>query len=446
MTGARACWALSAVLLAATAVAALLAQWAVAKPLLVAYLATTAVAFTLQASLRSFAFTVWVFAFVAASLGYPWAFGTWVGVDLRILIVPLIQIIMFGMGTTLCVADFTRVLKMPWPVLVGMLLQFSVMPLAGLALAKSFGFEPEIAAGIVLIGSCPGGVASNVMTYIARADVALSVTMTTASTLMSPVMTPLMMKFLASEYVSIRFVAMMLDICNMIIVPIAAGLIANRILYGQARLWNRAASLAAIAAVSFAVAALSLLGDPAPLLERLGLLEELAVLKGGVVVGFAMIGIVAAAKLVISVMLHGPRNWMDSALPVVSMAGICYIIAIITARSSEDLLRVGPMLIAVAVVHNLVGYLLGYWGAKLARLDERACRTVAFEVGMQNGGMASGLAMNTLKSASAALAPAIFGPWMNVSGSILATWWHRKPVVTVGSAPGHTVVGEGSSP
>jgi BASS family bile acid:Na+ symporter len=83
-------------------------------------------------------------------------------------------------------------------------------------------------------------------------------------------------------------------------------------------------------------------------------------------------------------------------------------------------------LIAAAIIHNFVGYILGYWVARAARLDESSCRTVAFEVGMQNGGMASGLAMNVLKSAPAALAPAIFGPWMNISGSVLATWWHRK--------------------
>jgi len=85
-------------------------------------------------------------------------------------------------------------------------------------------------------------------------------------------------------------------------------------------------------------------------------------------------------------------------------------------------------LIGASIIHNFVGYILGYWFARAARLDESSCRTVAFEVGMQNGGMASGLAMNVLKSAPAALAPAIFGPWMNVSGSVLATWWHRKPV------------------
>jgi BASS family bile acid:Na+ symporter len=119
---------------------------------------------------------------------------------------------------------------------------------------------------------------------------------------------------------------------------------------------------------------------------------------------------------------------MDKTLPLVSMFGICFIIGIITARSSDKLLSIGLALIGASILHNLIGYILGYWISRLTKLDEKSCRTVAFEVGMQNGGMASGLAMNVLKSASAALAPAIFGPWMNVSGSMLATWWKRKKI------------------
>ncbi|HSA02847.1 MAG TPA: bile acid:sodium symporter family protein, partial [Candidatus Paceibacterota bacterium] len=97
------------------------------------------------------------------------------------------------------------------------------------------------------------------------------------------------------------------------------------------------------------------------------------------------------------------------------------------ARSGEDLKRVGVALLAASMLHNVLGYFLGYWGARACRLSVVDARTVAVEVGMQNGGMASGLAMNTLQSAKAALAPAVFGPWQNVSGSILATWWRGRP-------------------
>jgi Predicted Na+-dependent transporter len=284
---------------------------------------------------------------------YPAAFHSWGGFQLSRLIVPLIQIIMFGMGVGLSVEDFARALNMPKAVSVGMLLQFSVMPVAGWTIARLFGFEPAIAAGVVLIGSVPGGVASNVITYLAKGNVALSVTMTACSTMMAPVMTPLLMKTLAGQYVPISFYEMMMSIVEMIVLPIVAGLIANRL-------------------------------------------------------------------------IHGRALWLDNLMPVVSMGGICFIIAIITSASRDKLLEVAPVLILAAVLHNAIGYLLGYWGARALGLGESDARTVSIEVGMQNGGMASGLAVNVLRSTDAALAPAIFGPWMNISGSALASWWRRK--------------------
>lgn len=395
-----------------------------AGPALIAMFGSLALYCMGHSFLKSFAFTVWVFAFVAASMVYPSAFMTWFGLNLGILIVPLIQIIMFGMGTTLSVADFGRVFKMPWPVFVGFVLQFSVMPITGLVLAKTFGFEPEIAAGVVLIGSCPGGVASNLMTYLAGGNVALSVTMTSCSTLASPLMTPFLMEKLAGQFIAINFLGMMFDIINMIIVPIVAGLITNRILYSRHKAFGRGGLLALVGTVAVLLAAG--IGFLAP--SAVFTYGDASLSKDGFVVGLLLIGVVALAKLVISIWLKGPENWMDKALPIVSMAGIVFIIAIITARSAGKLMTVGLQLIAAAIVLNFVGYVLGYWLSRLARLDESSCRTVAFEVGMQNGGMASSLAMKTLGSNLAALAPAIFGPWMNVSGSVLATWWHRKPV------------------
>jgi BASS family bile acid:Na+ symporter len=390
-------------------------------PAAIAFGTFLASAFMTHRLLKSFTFTLWVFVFVTASMYYPAAFGSWFGIDLAILIVPLIQIIMFGMGTTLSLADFARVFTLPWPVFIGIILQFSIMPFAGYSIAMLFGFEPEIAAGVILIGSCPGGVASNLMTYLAGGNVALSVTMTSCSTLMSPIMTPFMMKTLAGKLVPINFIAMMLSILNMIIVPIVAGLIANRILYSKNPFFINAKTLSFIALTSIVMAIF--FGY-----TQESLLGSLVVLKGGLILGFALIGIVALAKWVVERVFRGPTNWMDRTLPIVSMAGICYIIAIITARSSEKLLAVGFSLILASIIHNFIGYILGYWFARASRLDEKSSRTVAFEVGMQNGGMASGLAMSVLNSTNAALAPAIFGPWMNVSGSVLATWWHRKPV------------------
>ena len=320
-----------------------------------------------------FTFTIWVAAFVASAMYFPSAYSTWGGFELKILIVPLIQIIMFGMGTTLTGQDFLRVFTMPRAVLIGIILQFTIMPFVGKSLAMIFKFEPQIAAGVVLIGSCPGGVASNLMTYLAGGNVALSVTMTSCSTLLAPIMTPAMMKLLAGTYVPVPFITMMIAIIKMIIVPIVAGLVVN---YTLTRLREHGNERAA--AVS---------------------------------------------------------NAIFKSLPYISMFGICFIIGIITALSRDKLL--GGSLIffimSAAIIHNIMGYILGYWGAWLMKLDESSCRTVAIEVGLQNGGMASGLAINTLKSELAALAPAIFGPWMNMSGAMLASWWSNKPLKS--SAP-----------
>ncbi|UCF36549.1 MAG: bile acid:sodium symporter family protein [Acidobacteriota bacterium] len=314
----------------------------------------------------AFAFTVWVAAFVAAAMFFPTAFLVWFGFELKSLIVPLIQIIMFGMGTQLTLGDFKRVFTMPRAVLIGIVLQFAIMPFVGKALAMTATSDPEIAAGMVLVGSCPGGVASNVMAYLAGGNVALSVTMTACSTLIAPLMTPLMTSLLAGTYVEVKFWAMMIAIIKMIIVPIVGGLVVNMILTRS--------------------------GKAHPGLSKI----STSIMKG---------------------------------LPFVSMFSICFIIAIITSLSRDALLMGGFVIaIMVAVVfHNAIGYLLGYWGARLFRLSETDARTVAIEVGLQNGGMASGLAIEVLKSELAAIPPAIFGPWMNMSGAMLASWWKGRP-------------------
>ncbi len=319
----------------------------------------------------AFAFTVWVAAFVTASMFYPLAFRTWFDFELRALIVPLIQIIMFGMGTQLTVGDFRRVATMPRAVIIGIVLQFSVMPFVGKLLAMVFTRDPEAAAGMVLIGSCPGGVASNVMTYLAHGNVALSVTMTACSTLVAPIMTPAMTSLLAGTYVEVKFLAMMFAIIKMIIVPIVAGLVVNMIL---TRLGKAHASMAALS------------------------------------------------------------DFIMKGLPYVSMFSICYIIAIITSLSRDALLMGGFVvaILAGVILHNFTGYVLGYWGARFLKLNEVDSRTVAIEVGLQNGGMASGLAIEVLKSDLAAIPPAIFGPWMNMSGAMLASYWSSKPPEPVG--------------
>ncbi len=352
----------------------------------------------------------------------PALFRSWFGTDLKILIVPLIQIITFGVGTTLSGKDFRNVLIMPRPILLGIVLQFTIMPLVGFAIAMTFGFPPEVAAGIILIGSVSSGVASNVMTYLAGGNVPLSVTITSGTTLLSPFVTPFWMKTLAGRLIPVDFMAMMLSIFNMIIIPILAGLVAHRILYGRKEMGPDGGAARRCSAPPSSRRARPSSGRRSTGGARCRRFAR------GLLLGFALLALPPWPSSIITVGLQGPGDWMDKALPVISMAGICLIIAVITAQSRDQLLSVGPLLILAAVVHNGTGYGLGYWGARLARLDESACRAVAMEVGMQNGGMASGLAIDVLKSTSAALAPAIFGPWMNVSGSLLAGWWRRRPV------------------
>jgi BASS family bile acid:Na+ symporter len=302
---------------------------------------------------KGLSFTVLIFAAVSLSMYYPQSFIQVGNFQLKKLIVPLLQIIMFGMGTAMSFNDFYGVVKMPKGVVVGLICQFSIMPVLGFTLATLFNFPPEIAAGVVLIGSSPSGLASNVMAYLAKANIALSVTLTAVATLIAPFMTPILMKYLAGSFVPIDFISMMISIVKIVILPIALGLIFNHF-------------------------------------------------------------------------FHGKAKWLDKTMPIISMGGIALIIMIITAAGRDDLLTIGILLIIAAIIHNLMGYLLGYWGCRLLNMKEQDCRTIALEVGMQNGGLASGIALEMGKISTVGLAPAIFGPWMNISGSSLATWWRDR--------------------
>lgn len=304
-------------------------------------------------SLNSYVFPAMIFFGVTWAMYYPRYFVQIGDFKMTDLIIPLIQIIMFGMGTSMSIKDFGGVFKSPKGVLVGVTAQLGIMPFMGFVLAKFSGFPPEIAAGIVLIGSSPSGVASNVMAYLAKANLALSITITSIATIMAPFVTPMLMKLLAGEFVEIDVLAMMWSIVKMIIIPIGAGLLFNRIFGGKA-------------------------------------------------------------------------IWLDKAMPIISMLGIALIIVVITAAGRDALLDIGGLLMLLVSIHNLFGYVLGYWYARVLRLSEQDSRTIALEVGMQNGGLASGIANSLGKIATMGLAPAVFGPLMNISGSILASYWHKR--------------------
>ncbi len=139
-----------------------------------------------------------------------------------------------------------------------------------------------------------------------------------------------------------------------------------------------------------------------------------------------MIIIPIGAGLLFNRLLFGKLKWLDNIMPFISMFSIAAIVTIIAAAGRDNLMKIGLLLILVALIHNVVGYLLGYWTARLFKLPERDCRTVAIEVGMQNAGLASGIAKQMGKIGTVGLAAAVFGPLMNITGSALASWWHNR--------------------
>jgi len=200
----------------------------------------------------------------------------------------------------------------------------------------------------------PGGLASNVITFLAKANVALSVTLTAVSTLLAPLLSPFLMQQLAGQFVPIDFWAMLVDILKMVIVPVFAGVLLNYLLKNK-------------------------------------------------------------------------TNVINKVMPVISMTGIVFIIVIITAAGRDSLLSIGIALVAAMFLHMICGLLLGYFSARMLGLKEIDARTVGIEVGMQNSGLASGIAVQMGKIATVGLAAAVNGPIMNTFFSLVATWWGGRP-------------------
>lgn len=303
--------------------------------------------------LNQMSFSIWVVLAVSIGFFFPQYFQKIGDFQFTGFIVPLIQLIMFTMGTEMSLKDFEGVIKTPKAVFIGLVSHFTIMPLVGVVLAKSFGFPPEIAAGVILMGSVPSGVTSNVLAFIAKANMPLSVTIAAVSTLAAPFMTPLLMKLLAGQYVAIDMQAMMIHVAEIIILPIVLGLVVNK---------------------------------------------------------FVRNGI----------------KWLQVLLPKISMWGVLMMMIVIVSSGRDSILQIGPLLFLSSMIHHSVGYMLGYWSGRAVGLDEASSRTISLEVGMQNGGLASGIALQMGKIATVGLASVIAVPWMTISGSILANWWRSK--------------------
>jgi bile acid:Na+ symporter, BASS family len=368
---------------------------------------------------KGISYTLWIFTAVTASLFYPDPFISAGNFQLKLLIVPLLQIIMFGMGSQMSFADFTGVIKMPKGVFIGVALQFMVMPFIGFTIAAAFNFPDEIAAGIILIGCVPSGLASNVMSFLARANLPLAVTISAVTTLLSPFVTPLLMKWIGGQYIEVSFWSMMLDILNMIILPLVAGFTFNLFLKGKE---TRKTMIIQLVSYLIIILLTNLLFKQLRNADMAAFMVKTA--KS--LMWFLLLP--ALGAIVMKKAITGGDRLMTNILSMISMVGIAVIVTIITASGRDSLLQVGALLLLTSLIHNLSGYTLGYWLAWLLRMPERDRRTIAFEVGMQNGGLASGLALQMGKVATVGLAPAIFGPLMNVTGSILANYWRGKPV------------------
>ncbi|HAH23702.1 MAG TPA: bile acid:sodium symporter [Prolixibacteraceae bacterium] len=353
---------------------------------------------------------------------YPQYFTSVGSFQFKTLIIPLLQVIMFGMGSQMSLDDFTGVIKMPKGVLIGVGSHYLIMPLVAFCISRIFNFPPEISAGIILIGCVPSGLASNVMSYISHANLVLAVTIGAISTLISPFVTPFLMKMLGGQYIEVNFWSMMLDILNMIILPIVAGFIFNLFNKGKENFKSKMIQLTIFLMVI-------LLTDLVYMKAKQADLNGFMIAVAKSLSWFYFLPMILA--LLLRHFLKGDKLLMGKILSLISMVGIAVIITIITATGRDSLLKVGALLMVTSLLHNVAGYSLGYGVSWLFGMPEKDRRTVAFEVGMQNGGLASGLALQMGKMATVGLAPAIFGPLMNVTGSALASWWRSKPPMEI---------------
>ncbi|HZG05156.1 MAG TPA: bile acid:sodium symporter family protein [Streptomyces sp.] len=292
-------------------------------------------------------FPLFVLLAGAAGLLSPSSFGGWAPS------VPyLLGVVMFCMGLTMTPPDFRGVLRRPRAVALGLAAQYVIMPGTGWLVAEALGLSPELAAGVILVGCAPGGTASNVVTYLARGDVALSVSVTSASTLLSPLVTPALTLLLAGEFLPVDAGSMVGDILKTVLLPVLAGL-AVRLLAGR----------------------------------------------------------------------HVTRAL--PVLPWLSVLAIGVIVAVVVAGSADAIRAAAATVLVAVVLHNGLGLVLGYAVGRIGRLGVPARRALAFEVGMQNSGLAASLAAAHF-SPAAALPAAVFSVWHNVSGALAAAWLTRR--------------------
>ncbi len=292
-----------------------------------------------------------IIAFSALALWQPWIFS-WVAPHIS----AMLGIIMLGMGMTLHWQDFSHVLRHPRDLGLGLVVQFGCMPLLAFALCHVFALPPELAMGMILVGTAPGGTASNVLTFIARGDVAFSVAMTAAATLVSLLLTPPLTWLLGGVWVPVDMGGLFWSIVKIVLVPVLLGLLLH----------------------------------------------------------------------------HFQRGLVDRLMPFLPLASalvITLVIAGIIAVNAQNILSAGPVIFAAVIAHNLLGLAVGWFAACRLRFAPPRRRALAIEIGTQNSGLATALALAHFTPA-AAIAGALFSVWQNISGALLSNFWATRPVTS----------------
>ena len=270
---------------------------------------------------------------------------------LKFLIIPLLMVIMFCMGATLNWNDFSRVGKKPSVIALGVFLQFSVMPLTAYLLSKLLALPQDLTTGMIIVGSCAGGTASNVICFLSRADVALSVTLTLTTTLVSVLLTPVLIYFYVGSTVEIDTIGLFYNLAKIVLLPLLLGLICHHFL---------------------------------------------------------------------STLIKTIKPFF----PITATLAIVFIIMVVVALNAERLINIGFLIFLAVALHNIVGLACGYFIPLVLKFDKQTCRTLSIEIGMQNSGLGTALALKFF-AIGAALPGALFSIWHNISGSLLAAYWSQ---------------------
>lgn len=262
----------------------------------------------------------------------------------------VLGIIMFSMGLTLTAQDFKILAKRPLDIFIGAAAQYLVMPFLAFGLSTLLQLPNEIAIGLILVGCCPGGVSSNIMSYLCHGDVPFSVGMTTASTILSPIMTPMLVLLLAGTRIEVDAAAMLISILKSVIIPVLIGFVLNTA-FGTKQTFKE----------------------------------------------------------------------IQKVMPGVSVIGLAFIVGGVIALQGANFFKSGVVIFLAVLLHNGLGYLLGYGVGRLTKMSTAKKRTIAIEVGMQNAGLATNLATAHFAAApQAAMICAVSCVWHSISGTILA--------------------------